>query len=131
MEIPVEDMWAELRDILVRIKAFSILEVDILFGFAWGNFIYPTKEWEYIRLPLEDIETRIKKEEDNKHGKLGSDDLYIRHPDLLFEIQFCHESDIHILFNQRTPFINAIEKECKAKGFNPKELTGKGDLSAE
>ena len=95
-EITADAMWAELRRLLTHLETVGLKEVEILFGYAWGNTINPTPDWQYISISLGEIEARIKKEEDNKNGKLSGDDLYVRHPSFSYELQFCHHSDIHI-----------------------------------
>lgn len=126
-ELSSETIWTELRDFLKWVESQGLREAEILFGFAWGNYIYPTKDWVYIKLPLADIETRLKDEEKNLTGKLGSDDLYIRHPDLPFELQFCHESDIHIWFESTSPMLGTIFADWKRKGFAPTEWMKEND----
>jgi hypothetical protein len=126
-EITTDAMWAELRRVVTQFTSEGLTDVEILFGFAWGNAINPTPDWQYIFVPLSEIEARIKSEEQNKTGKLGQDDLYIRHPSLSYELQFCHESDIHIWFEQRDSMIESVEAEWKAKGFEPKEWVKEGE----
>jgi len=130
-ELPSEVIWQELHAVLAAFESRGYKEAEILFGWAWGNHVYPTKDWEYFRLPLPEIELRIKQEEANQNGKLGSDDLYLRQSDLPFEVQFCHESDIHIWFESPFPLIDVLTSDWKAKGYAPRELVKQNEKWTE
>jgi hypothetical protein len=95
--------------------------VEILFGFAWGNEIYPDPQWEYEKLAIEQVESRIRNEEVNQTGKLGDDDFYIQLSEIPLEIQLCHESDLHLWFEEKSPLVEEIFDDWKTSGFEPKE----------
>jgi hypothetical protein len=118
-EVSAEDMWRFLRRFLVRCSEVGITDVEMLFGFAWGNRIYPSGKWEYIRLPIADVEGRIREEEAKQNGQLGRDDLYIYHVQWGFELQLCHESDMHIWFHDLSPLMNDLIQDWRDAGFEP------------
>lgn len=101
--------------------------MKILFGCAWGNYIYPGPQWEYEKLSLDQIEPRIKKEEDSENGKLSDDDFYIQLSEISLEIQLCHESDLHLWFEKRSPLVEEFIADWKALGFEPKEYFREND----
>ena len=72
--LEVDDLWGDLRTTIDLFKQMGINEVLILFGFAWGNFIYE-KEWMKQNISTDDIESLIIKAEKDEHGELGFDDI--------------------------------------------------------
>lgn len=71
--LEVDDLWGDLRTTIDLFKQMGINEVLILFGFAWGNFIYE-KEWMKQNISTDDIESLIITAEKDEHGELGFDD---------------------------------------------------------
>lgn len=120
--LELDVLWKQLRSFLSILKNNGIREVDILFGSAWGNFIYPGVNWEYIRLPVEQVESRIIEEEEKENGKFGSDDLFLTHPDISFEIQFCHEADIHLWYEEITPLLEEVVSAWEISNLNPRQF---------
>ena len=119
-ELQADNVWRALRDVLARFEAAGIKEAEVSFGFGWDH---KTVEWDYLLLPLNEIEARIRTEEregQTENQTLGRSDLFLRHPSLSFEIQFCHESDLHIWFDEWVPLAGAIAADWTARGFNPR-----------
>lgn len=58
IEIDPASRWSELKNLLSHLTAEGCTNVDILFGFAWGNAIY-SGEWQYINLPITELNTEL------------------------------------------------------------------------
>ncbi len=115
IELNSASRWSELRNLLDYMTAVGCTDVNILFGFAWGNAIY-SGEWQYINLPISEVEHRIRSEELRLNDKFELNDLFIRQSILDIEIQFCHESDIHIFFSKKSSFIDKVADDWRKKG---------------
>lgn len=80
-------------------------DLTIFFGFAWGDaFNNRQVSPENIR----SLSALVQEAEDLSAGKLGADNLHISWDNGKKEIIFCHESDIHLLYNTETEIIRAI-----------------------
>jgi hypothetical protein len=93
---------------------------EVLFGYAWGVDYYPGNEWLEEEIQLNKLAEKIREVEASGIGALGEDDLFIKM--LGLEFQFCHESDVHIYFNE--PNNNDIEfyySRWKKLGYQPAE----------
>ena len=73
---------------------------DILIGGAWGLEIYKSETWGYEISSVVDLPGQVEHLEESGCGQLGSDDLYIRLPELDLEFRFCNDSDIHLDYAQ-------------------------------
>jgi hypothetical protein len=49
----------ELRHFVEFYFAKGIASCDVLFGFAWGNEYYPTKDWIEEQVPLSDLIAKV------------------------------------------------------------------------
>ena len=65
-------------------------KVTVLFGFAWGNYIY---DWKDQVMSWAELSEAVTNAEENGDGSIGSDDLYLTVGEDKFT--FCHHSDIH------------------------------------
>jgi hypothetical protein len=70
-------------------------ELKVLFGFAWGNYVYEGDWIEEIISP-DELQKRVKDAEMNGDGSISNDDLYIKVLATGRDYTFCHENDIHI-----------------------------------
>lgn len=120
-EVTADIMWLELRSLLARFADAGLTEADLVFGFGWEGAMESTTGEVRLRLPLSKIEERVRQEEQKRVGRLGDADRYLSHTDVPFEIQFCHHSDVHILFERPSPMAQVIVDDWRAKGFNPRE----------
>ena len=118
--LQVEDLWVNLKDNISLFKQFGINDVMILFGFAWGNYIYE-KDWVELPTSTDGIENLILKAEKEEHGKLGFDDLYIKIPDINTEFQYCHETDIHLTFSEPNELVQAVRTRWISNGWLDKK----------
>jgi hypothetical protein len=109
----------ELRHFVEFYSAKGIASCTVLFGFAWGNVYYPTKDWIDEQVPLSDLIAKVNKVEAGGFGRLGSDDLFVKLPGL--EFLFCNDSDIHIAFSEPHPDIEYFFQRWKQLGFKPSE----------
>ena len=92
---------------------------ELLFGFAWGNEYYPGNEWPYESVKLNNLVEKVVDVEESGIGRLGSDDLFIKVKNL--EFQFCHESDIHISYEEVTHEAEHFYERWQQQGLEPSE----------
>jgi hypothetical protein len=109
----------ELRHFVEFYSAQGIAACNVLFGSAWGNEYYPTKDWLEEQVSLRDLIAKVKQVEVSGYGRLGSDDLFLKLPGL--EFLFCNDSDIHIAFSDSHPDIEYFFQRWKKLGFKPAE----------
>jgi hypothetical protein len=128
--ISPSELEEEMRRILDLLSAASYKEVKIMFGFAWGNWIY-SDQWEYIPIPISEVMKRIQDEVDAGNGRIGDDDLYMLHPLYNCRLQFCHESDIHLWYTEGTPFVKDLFGQWAEMGLDPKLREKNGEQWAE
>ncbi len=98
------NLKSELNEIIDLIENNGIINVEILFGWSWGN---DYKNWTPFVVDVKEICKEINKVEELRIGNFGDNDFFIALKDLEIEILFCHESDIHLSFNYQ----NAITLE--------------------
>lgn len=70
-------------------------EFKVLFGFAWGNYLYEDGWLEEV-ISLDELDSRVQAAEKSDHGSIGDDDLFITVVATGVEHTFCHENDIHL-----------------------------------
>ena len=103
-----QELWSTIN----LLERHNIKNVEILFGFAWGN---EYQNWTPYIVDVSSIESEISKAEALKVGFIGDDDFYITHEGYEIEILFCHECDIHLSFNQSNEIVNDILKDWQEK----------------
>ena len=84
-----------INKIIAMLRNNGIQEVEILFGFAWGN---EYNNWNSMPIRTDSILSEIVKAESMGVGELGRDDFYITCTNLQTEILFCHETDVHLRY---------------------------------
>ena len=90
-----DEVRREFISFIDRAKSKGWSELRVLFGFAWGNYIYE-KDWiEEIMTP-DQLSERVAAAESARDGKIGSDDLYVTPLAIGVQHTFCHEADIHL-----------------------------------
>ena len=72
-------------------------------------------EWIDYDVLTTEIAERIEKEESQNKGQFGKDDLWISIKELELEILFCHESDIHLYYNDQNLIVSDILGGWEAK----------------
>jgi hypothetical protein len=87
-------------------------QVEILFGYAWGN---EYRDWIPFEIKLADIVAEIDKPQMQNLGQLGRDDFYIILPKLEMAFLFCHERDIHLLYNFHHTIVSAVTDRWNAQ----------------
>ena len=100
-------------------KGFEACE--LLFGSAWGMDYYDTNQWDYEKVPLTKLVEKVEAVEASGLGHLGSDDLFIKLQGYPFEFRFCHESDLHISFDEPGDIPEFFYERWKSRGFSPAE----------
>lgn len=103
----LEDVEPILKKIIEVLVNHNIQIVDIMFGFAWGNYIYENN-WDNMTINASEIIARAY--EYKEYGNIGDDDLYINIPDSNIEILICHERDIHIRYEQDSELLSKLQK---------------------
>lgn len=105
----LEEFHRKLEDLIAFLNSGSIHEVDVVFGFAWGNEI-DDGSWNAQRLHPDQILPRIQSYEGMEFGRFGDDEVEVR---LLHEevsILFCHERDVHLKFVQETALVGELKR---------------------
>lgn len=102
-----EAVRRDFDEFLAHIESTPSKTVAVVFGFAWGNEIYE-RDWLELNLTGRELRVRVAEAEASGLGKIGSDDLYIKLPDLGIERQYCHEADIHVTAAEPShPYVQA------------------------
>lgn len=101
-----------LAEIISIFRATKILEIEMMFGFAWGN---DYKDWTPFIVPTDNIMVELDKAEKSGAGSFFNDDTFFYLPELTCEILFCHEYDIHLEFDQSNITVNSIIEAWKKK----------------
>jgi hypothetical protein len=114
-----QQMREELAHVVEFYLAKSATTCRVLFGYAWGNDYYLTKEWLEEEVALNNLIAKVAKVEATGVGRIGSDDLFLQVDDL--EFLFCHDSDIHISFIEHHPEMEHFYQRWKMLGFKPAE----------
>lgn len=130
-ELQIDEIWAALQAVLSRFAEAKIKEIEILFGWGWPH---KEPEWGYVPCSLSEIESRIiaaEQEGPTGNQTLGRSDVFLRHPQLPFEVQFCHELDLHICLERSVPLIAAILADWLEKGLNPRLFVKENDVWVE
>jgi len=107
-----EELILTLNDITSILKKNNIERVEISFGFMWGR---DGDEWIDYDVLTPEISERIEKEENLNNGKLGKDDFWISIKELEVQILFCHESDIHLCYNNENNITHSILENWEEK----------------
>jgi len=107
----------ELRYFVEFFSAKDIASCAVLFGSAWGNKYYPTKDWLEEDVPLSSLLAKVEEVEVSDFGALGSNDLFLKLSGL--EFLFCNDSDIHIFFSEPNHDIEHFFQRWKQLGFKP------------
>lgn len=104
-----EDCLHEILDIL---KSNNVFEVEMLFGWAWGN---EYKNWTLFITKVEGVPGEIDYANKYGRGSFYDDDTIFFLTDINTEILFCHEHDIHLSYNEANPIVHSILDAWNAK----------------
>lgn len=117
-----EEVRREFQFFLDRAKLQGWKDLKVLFGFAWGNYIYE-KDWiEEIMTP-ERLAERVAAAESAKDGKIGADDLYVTPLAIGVQHTFCHEADIHLEGPEDSEYISSEAARFGSLGWDVYERT--------
>jgi hypothetical protein len=104
------------------LEAKNIPHLKVLFGFAWGNYIYE-KDWLEMTLSPKELRERVQQAELNKDGTIGNDDLFIKVDEFFYERLYCHEADIHLSSEAPNEFTEREKSRWLEKGWKVYEKT--------
>ncbi len=117
-----EDVRREFQFFMDRAKLQGWKDLKVLFGFAWGNYIYE-KDWiEEIMTP-EQLSERVAAAEFARDGKIGSDDLYVTPLAIGVQHTFCHEADVHLEGPEGSDYISSEAARYESLGWDVYERT--------
>jgi hypothetical protein len=112
----VEDLWADLKENIVLLKASGYKEAMVLFGFGWGEHIYE-EEWKDIPMPLDDLETKVKEAESKGFGTLGNDNLYFTIEEIPIRLNYSYEGIIRLSYSEGNDIASVIMKRWLSQGW--------------
>ena len=112
--LSAEDYQESVNDVIVLFKQHNLQTIELLFGYAWGN---EYKNWAPFRVEIDSIINEIKIAENFGVGEFGRDDIYFTLSIFNTEILFCHESDIHLRYNDQNALVKDIRKIWEVKDF--------------
>ena len=101
----VPEFKTEFDSIIKTLEQNHIDNVEILFGWAWGN---DYKNWIPFQIKVSDIVSEIDKPQKQSLGQFRHDDIFITLTEWEIEFLFCHESDIHLSFNDANEITASI-----------------------
>lgn len=111
----------DLHAFVDRCARFGVQELQVLFGFAWGN---EHGGWESIVSSPSGILEQVQQAEREGAGALGSDDLWITGDGGAWRLQYCHEGDIHFGYEEPSAVVEEHLAEWRRKGWIPGEPDG-------
>jgi hypothetical protein len=101
------DLKTDLHQNMALLQDMNIKKVLLLFGFAWGKFIYPGN-WEDMAATPVTVEAMVRNVEKKGYGSLGNDNLYITVPTLKIRLQYSYEGDIHLSYSSPDNFVQQV-----------------------
>lgn len=114
---------AQLRDELVftvaQLRDSGFTACDVTFGWAWGIAYYPGDRWVAEPVPLDSLLAKLAEVESRGIGRLGADDLFLEFP--TFSLHFCHESDVHLGFDEHFDLVEVFFARWQRLGYQPAE----------
>lgn len=116
--LTLEKLWLEIFHIVDYFKSKDVRSCQILFGWAWGMEYYSELEWQEEEILLNDLVKKIHTVEKMNIGQFTKDDVFIKIGDLSFN--FCHESDIHLVFDVENDITKHFFDRWKSLGFEPR-----------
>jgi hypothetical protein len=119
--ISPEQMKVELVFFAEHVRDLGHADCEILFGFPWGVKYYPSNRWEYERIAFESLVAKVAEVEASGIGHLGRNDLVVKIPGLEVQFRFCHDSDIHLVYESSAELAETFYQRWKSRGFQPAE----------
>lgn len=117
-ELDPAALRAELSYVADYFAARAQVACKVLFGFAWGNEYY-VGDWIEEEIALHSVAAKTREVEASGSGRIGRDDLYVTVSGL--EFHFCHESDLHLRFDQSNDAVEHFFSRWGGLGFAPTE----------
>lgn len=101
-----EDEFRNQYNLILKMLASAYPnDLTLFFGFAWGDGF---NNRQVVPENIQSLSALVQEAEDRSAGKLGADNLHITWDNGKKEIIFCHESDIHLLYNDESEVIKGI-----------------------
>ena len=104
-------------------------QLKVLFGFAWGNYVYPD-EWREEIFSPDELCSRVRNLENQNDGSIGTDDLSITVVSTGLRYTFCHENDIHLEGFAEDPGFCAERIRLQKLGWRIHELKNTSEQGA-
>ncbi|MDR3678908.1 MAG: hypothetical protein P4L41_03005 [Flavipsychrobacter sp.] len=98
----------EVEVVITVLKKNAIEQVDMLYGWSWGD-------WKPFKIGVSDIVSHIKKQEYTTQKGFVGNDVYLVLTNPEIEVLFCHEEDIHISFSEANKITDDIIDGWKGK----------------
>ncbi|MCP5530353.1 MAG: hypothetical protein H7A44_07910 [Opitutaceae bacterium] len=111
-----EAVRADFEAYIESLVATGVPLVDISFGFAWGNDVYPG-QWQIEHLTPSEARIRVREVEEKKIGRIGHDDFFISIPGSGYERLYCHEADIHVISDHEHPALFEAKQLWQKRGW--------------
>jgi hypothetical protein len=105
--LDADDLWRDLRLNIASLQRLGVVEVLVLFGFAWGRFLN-AGQWREVPLAIGHLDENVSFAEANRYGRLSDDNLYISIPKFKTRLQYSHESDIHLSYSEENDFVAIV-----------------------
>lgn len=104
----------------------KINDVEITYGFAWGNEIYES-EWLPIKTSPSRIEELVEAQSQKGTGGIGADDFFIDVHDSAIRILFCHECDIHIEYRSESGLLGKFKSVIRPEEWAWRKSKGQAE----
>lgn len=91
-------------------------QLEVLFGFAWGNYTYKDDWIEKVVSP-DALKKWVGELEQKGDGAIGEDDLFVTVVATGIQYTFCHENDIHLAGPPDDPYIDAVADRYRSLGW--------------
>lgn len=107
----------EFDSFLTDLEQSETQNVNVIFGFAWGNQVYGG-DWIELTLTASEIRSRVSAAESRQLGRIGGDDFHVSIPASNVERLYCHEADIHIVADGQTnSYLQAQQERWQQLGW--------------
>lgn len=115
----IDQLKTELEIVIDRFKSKNVQQVTVMYGFDCE--LDQDELYKEITIDVNDINTFIKRSENEGIYKFGDNDFYIMAKPIDMEFLFCHESDVHFTSSDNGIFAQ-IEQEWEHEGYEAYEI---------
>ncbi len=95
---------------LLALAEHSVSSVSMMLGWAWFN-ADNERMWKPFSVPLSQVKRTVEdlqaeaQVDGNNTGSFGNDDVYLELSVPAIEMNFCHERDVHLWFNEESSLV--------------------------